>query len=160
MRDQRSNLDEVYDDEVFQVLLDYEVTRSKRYPTHISLVHIEFVPSGNDKALRFASKVFATAINSHMRSADIPSAKGNEFKILMPATSENGLHSICERLISVFKNSFTTKEGQSIAFSINVGGVSHPGGESLSRSSFLESAQNALKQSKQKGPNTYIILSL
>ncbi len=157
MKNQMSNLDEVYDDEVFQVLLDYEVTRSKRYPANISLVHIEYTPSGNEAALRSAAQVFTKALNSHMRSADIPSNNGNEFKILMPATSGNGLIAICERLISVFKNSFLTKEGQSIVFSINIGGVSHPGGESLSRDSFLESAKTALKQSKQKGPNTYII---
>lgn len=159
MNNQRSNLEEVYDDEVFQVLLDYEVTRSKRYPANIALVVIEFTPSGNESALRSAGQVFTKALNSHMRSADIPSTKGNEFKILMPATGGSGLSAICERLISVFKNSFITKDGQSIAFSINIGGVSHPGGETLSRESFLKSAQTALKQSKQKGANTYIILA-
>jgi PleD family two-component response regulator len=159
MKDQRSNLDEVYDDEVFQVLLDYEVTRSKRYPANISLIHIEYTPAGSEKALRSAFQIFSKTLNSHMRSADIPSAKKNEFKVLMPATGENGLISICERLISVFKNSFTTNDGSSIAFSINIGGVFHPGGDTLSRESFLESAQTALKQSKQKGPNTYVVLS-
>jgi diguanylate cyclase (GGDEF)-like protein len=159
MKDQRSNLDEVYEDEVFQVLLDYEVTRSKRYPTNISLIHIEYTSAGNDVAIRSAATVFSKALNTHLRSADIPSMNKNEFKVLMPATSENGLHAICERLISVFKNSFTTKEGNAIAFSINIGGVSHAGGETLSRASFIETAQTALKQSKQKGANTYVILS-
>jgi diguanylate cyclase (GGDEF)-like protein len=159
MREQRTNLEEVYEDEVFQVLLDYEVTRSKRYPTHISLVHIEYTTTGNAAALRSAATIFARAINTHIRAADIPSSKKNEFKILMPATGENGLQSICERLLSVFRSSFTTKEGGSLAFSINIGGVCHPGGEKLSRESFLKSAENALKQSKQKGANTYVILS-
>ena len=159
MNNQRSNLDEVYEDEVFQVLLDYEVTRSKRYPSDISLIHMEYSPSGNDKAIQSAATVFSKAINTHIRSADIPSMKKNEFKVLMPATSENGLQSICERLLSVFKNAFTTKEGNSIAFSINIGGVSHSGGASLSRDEFTEMAQNALQQSKQKGANTYVILS-
>lgn len=159
MREQRSNLDEVYEDDVFKVLLDYEITRSKRYPTNIALIHIEFNPIGNEKALSAASAVFSRALNTHIRAADIPSIKKNEFKVLMPSTTENGLQSICERLLSVFKNSFTTKEGQAIAFSINIGGVCHPGGESLSRESFMETAQTALKQSKQKGANTYVILS-
>lgn len=159
MQNQRSSLDEMYDDEVFQVLVDYEITRCIRYPTNISLIHIEYIASGNDKALLSAPKIFSTTLNGHIRSADIPSVKKNEFKILMPATSENGLQSICERLISVFRSSFTTKEGSSIAFSVNIGGISHPGGESLSREEFLGAAQIALKQSKQKGSNTYIILS-
>ncbi len=159
MREQRTNLEEVYEDEVFQVLLDYEVTRSKRYPTHISLVHIEYSTSGNAAATRSAASIFARAINAHIRAADIPSSKKNEFKVLMPATSENGLQSICDRLLSVFRSSFTTKEGGSLAFSVHIGGVYHPGGETLSRESFLQTAQNALKQSKQKGANTYVILS-
>ena len=159
MREQRTNLDEVYDDDVFQVLIDYEITRSKRYPTNIALIHIEFTPTGNEKALTHAPTVFSRAINTHIRAADIPSAKRNEFKLLMPATGENGLNSICERLLSVFRSSFTTKDGNSIAFTINIGGVFHAGGETLSRESFLETAKTALKQAKQKGPNTYIILS-
>lgn len=159
MREQRSNLDEVYEDEVFQVLLDYEITRSKRYPTDIALIHIEFHPTGNEKALNSAGAIFSKTLNTHLRAADIPSIKKNEFKVLMPATSENGLQSICDRLLSVFRSSFMTREGSAIAFSINIGGVTHAGGESLSRFSFLESAQTALKQSKQKGPNTYVILS-
>lgn len=158
MREQRLNLEEVYEDEVFQVLLDYEVTRCKRYPTNISLVHIEYVPTGNPAATRSAAAIFARAINTHIRAADIPSSKKNEFKVLMPSTGENGLNSICERLLSVFRNSFTTKGG-SLAFSINIGGVCHTGGPSLSREAFLETAQNALKQSKQKGANTYVILT-
>jgi diguanylate cyclase (GGDEF)-like protein len=159
MREQRSNLEEVYEDEVFQVLLDYEVTRSKRYPTHISLVHIEYITTGNPAATRSAAAIFARTINSHIRAADIPSSQKNEFKVLMPSTGENGLQSICERLLSVFRSSFTTKEGGSLAFSINIGAACHPGGETLSRESFLQTAQNALKQSKQKGANTYVILT-
>jgi GGDEF domain-containing protein len=159
MREQRSNLDEVYEDDVFKVLLDYEITRSKRYPTNIALIHIEFTPAGNEKAMASAAGIFSRALNTHIRAADIPSIRKNEFKVLMPATTENGLQSICERLLSVFKNSFTTKEGHAIAFSINIGGVAHPGGQTLSRDSFMETAQTALKQSKQKGANTYVILS-
>ena len=77
MRDQRTNLEEVYEDEVFQVLLDYEVTRSKRYPTSIALIHIEFTPAGNEKALKSAPKIFSRALNTHIRAADIPSIKKN-----------------------------------------------------------------------------------
>jgi GGDEF domain-containing protein len=159
MREQRSNLEEVYEDEVFQVLLDYEVTRSKRYPTNISLVHIEYTVTGNNTATAHAATIFARAINTHIRAADIPSSKKNEFKVLMPSTGENGLNSICDRLLSVFRNSFTSREGGAVAFSINIGGASHAGGPTLSREAFLETARNALKQSKQKGANTYVILS-
>jgi hypothetical protein len=59
----------------------------------------------------------------------------------------------------VFRNSFNSKEGGSLAFSINIGAVCHPGGETLSRESLLKTAQDALRQSKQKGANTYVILT-
>ncbi|MCC7117303.1 MAG: diguanylate cyclase [Anaerolineales bacterium] len=159
MREQRTNLEEVYEDEVFQVLLDYEVARSKRYPADIALMYVEYTPTGSSTALRFASKIFALALNNHTRSADIPSMTKNKFKILMPATGANGLHAICERLISVFKSSFNAKEGGAIAFSINIGGTAHSGGESLTRNEFVQTAEAALHQSKQKGPNTFVISS-
>jgi hypothetical protein len=159
MNGDRSRGDEVYSDDVFQILLEYEVSRSVRYPTPLGIVHIEMTPAGsNETALQFASRIFTSALNTHLRSVDIPSGTGREYRILLPTANEAGLRSVCERLLFVFKNKFNTPDGSSIAFSLNIGAAAHPGGTSLTRELLLSKAREALKQSKAKGPNTFTLL--
>jgi hypothetical protein len=158
MNTEISRGDEVYTDDVFEVLLEYEISRTIRYPAPLSLLFMEITSSGLDGvSSNGASKVFTRALNRHLRSVDIPSGSGNSYKILLPTTSGAGLRSVCERLLSIFKTKFTASDGRSIAFTLNIGATSHAGGKSLSRSFLFENAQAALKRSKLKGPNTYVI---
>jgi hypothetical protein len=159
MKSDLSRGEEVYSDEVFQILLEYEVSRSVRYPTPLGIVHIEMTPSGpNETTLRLAPRIFTTALNAHLRSVDIPSGTGREYRILLPTASETGLRSVCERLLFVFKNKFNAADGSSIAFSLNIGAAAHAGGSTLTRELLLEKAREALKQSKAKGANTFALL--
>ncbi len=159
MKNELSRGDEVYNDDVFQILLEYEVSRSIRYPTPLGILHIEIIPAGpNENTLSIAPRIFTSALNTHLRSVDIPSGSGCDYKVLLPTASEAGVRSVCERLLFVFRNKFSTPDGSSIAFSLNIGGAVHPGGASLTRELLLEKAQAALKQSKLKGPNTFAIL--
>jgi hypothetical protein len=160
MKNDLSRGDEVYSDDVFQILLEYEVSRSVRYPAPLGILHIEMTPAGpNETTLRIAPAIFTAALNIHLRSVDIPSGAGRDYKILLPTANETGIRSVCERLLHVFQTRFNTPDGGSIAFSLNIGAVSHPGGTSLTRQLLLERAQAALKQSKSKGPNTFALLS-
>jgi hypothetical protein len=160
MKNDLSRGDEVYSLEVFLVLVEYEVSRSIRYPTPVGLIEIEMTPTGLDeKSLRAASKTFTSALNSHLRSVDIPCGQGRNFKILLPTANEAGIRSVCERLLSVFRNKFNTPEGGSLAFSVNLGAVSHPGGDTLSREYLLAQAAEALRLAKLKGPNTFTLIT-
>ena len=157
MKNTNSRGDELYSDDVFWVLFDYEVTRSQRYPSALSLVRIEMVPSSGDPIImRAAGSIFSSALNTHLRTADIPTGDGNMYFILLPTTDENGGRAVCERMLSIFRNKFDTRDGNSISFSINVGMASHPGGSSLTKEDLLQQTEKALKQSKLKGPNTYV----
>ena len=160
MKNELSRGNEVYSDDVFQVLMEYEISRSVRYPSPLALLHIEMTPAaGQEEAtLREAPKIFTAALNTHLRSVDIPSGAGREYKVLLPAANEIGVRTVCERLISVFRNKFTTPSGNSIAFSLNIGAAAHAGGETLTGQVLLAKAQNALKQAKLKGPNTFVLL--
>jgi hypothetical protein len=159
MKNEISRGAEVYSEDVFQVLIDYEISRSIRYPTPLGMLQIQITHTPmNEKTILVASTVFTTALNGHLRSVDIPSGKRNNYKVLLPTTTESGLRTVCERLLSIFRNKFNTPDGNSIAFSLNIGGASHPGGESLSRVLLQEKSETSLKQSLLKGPNTYSII--
>jgi hypothetical protein len=152
--------DELYSDDVFWVLFDYEVTRSQRYPSPLSLIKIEMTPSASDPVInRAAAAIFIAELNSNLRMADIPTGNGNSYHILLPTTDENGGRTVCERMLSIFRNRFDTKDGESITFSINLGMAAHPGGPSLTADELLQNTEKAFQQSKFNGPNTYVVYS-
>ena len=157
MRRTVSHDSEVYHSDVFRILAEYEITRSARYPTPLGLLQIEVTPNAsNENALQAAMSVFISALNGHLRSVDITSAAGSEFRVLLPATNSAGAETVCERLLSVFKNKFDTEFG-SVTFSLHIGATSHNGGPSLTIESFFKNAEKALKESKLKGPNTFVL---
>ena len=160
MRKMASHDNEVYSSDVFRILADYEISRSTRYPNPLGLLEIEMTPStSNDETLRAAYTVFISALNGHLRSVDITSAAGgNEFRILLPSTNSAGTETVCERLLSIFRNKFDTDFG-SVAFSLQIGAASHNGGSSLTSAELFQNAEAALKQSKLKGSNTYVLIS-
>lgn len=159
MNNKLSVIGDIYSEDVFKVIMDYEIARAKRYPTPMSLLCVEIMPtSENQDTLIAASNLFASALKQHMRSADIPCVSGREFKILLPATNAGGLNATCARMLSVFNNSFEVEDGSTISFSLYIGGTSHDGDETLTRDALLEKGQAALLRAKQNGINSYVIL--
>jgi hypothetical protein len=155
-----SSGDELYSEDVFWVLFDYEVTRSQRYPGPLTLIQIETTPNAEDSYLvRAATSIFNSALNSQLRSADISTGNGKTYRILLPTTDEHGARAVCERLLSIFRNRFESKEGETIIFSINIGMASHPGGGTLSKEELLAQAERALRQSQLRGSNVYVSAS-
>lgn len=156
MRKMMSRGEEVYGEDVFNILFDYEVSRSKRYPAPLALLKIETTPASlSADILQKATSIFAAKVNSHIRSVDIPSGTGNRLNFLLPTTDEAGTRAVCERLISIFKS----KVDNSITFSLQIGASSHPGGSTLTGDFLLQKAEEALAQSKLKGPHTYVLIT-
>jgi diguanylate cyclase (GGDEF)-like protein len=154
-----SVIGDIYSEEVFKVIMDYEIARAKRYPTPTSLVCIEIFPqASNQDTLQAAPNLFASALKKYMRSADIPCVNGKEFKIMLPVTNQNGLNAACERMLSTLNNTFETDDGNTISFSLCIGGTTYEGVDKISSDELLKKGQAALDQAKQKGQNTYIIL--
>ncbi len=152
--------EDVYNIDVFKILLTYEISRSKRYPCPMTMLQIEMTPATfNQEALRAAPLIFSAALNIHLRSADIPARTGNLYTILLPNSDRHGAQAVCERLLSVFKNKLEDSNGNSVTFSLHIGATTHPGGETITGEGIIQTAGEALKQSKRKGPNTYVFLS-
>ncbi len=151
----------VYNAEVFKILVDYEISRSRRYPAPLALLEIEATPiSPESVSETFAVAVFLRTLTKNLRSADIPSRTGSRsFRALLPTTDENGARAVCERLLSVFKNKIQTPEENSALFMLHIGASAHPGGTSLSGEALFEKAAEALHQAKSKGAHAYVILT-
>lgn len=147
--------DQIYSEDVFQILMDYETIRTIRYPAPLSLLSLEMTPQVSiGKSPLSASSIFETAFNSQLRSVDIPSRNGSGYLILLPTTNEAGARIVCDRLLKVFEKEFETTEGISIKFSLQIGIASHDGGPTLMKEILLQTAETSLKKSRSSGANT------
>jgi hypothetical protein len=160
MKKPGSLTEDVYNMDVFQILMRYEISRTRRYPSPLALLQMEMTPTASDaESVRAAPLIFSAALNARLRSVDIPARTGNLYTILLPNSDRHGVQSVCERLLSVFKNRFEDSNGNSITFSLHIGATTHPGGETITSEDILEKAGEALKQSRLKGLHTYVFLS-
>ena len=158
MRKITSRGEDVYSSDVFEILFKYELTRIKRNPAPLALLHIESTPTTtNEETLLAAPTIFMTALNTHLRSVDVPSVAGRGYRVLLPSTDEPGARTVCERLLSVFKNKFETKNG-SVAFSLQIGVTVRNVNSSLMADDIFKKTEEALKQSRLKGPNTFVVI--
>jgi len=152
MKNNGATTEDVYNMVVFQVLLKYEIARTSRYPSPLTMIQVETTPSAlTPEALDAAPLIFSAALNTHLRSADIPARSGNLFTILLPNSDKHGGQSVCERLLSIFKNKFEDSSGNSVTFSLQIGGATHPGGETITGESLLQKAKEGLMTPLQKG---------
>ena len=160
MKNALSHHDKLYSEDVFHILMDYEIIRSIRYPTPMSLICIEMTLDTSDvEANQSPSSVFETALNSSLRSVDIPARHGTGYLILLPMTNEAGARTVCERFLSIFENEFETKEGKPVKFLLHIGVASHNGGATLMKEILIQAAESGLQQSRLKGANTIITIS-
>ena len=151
---------DMYSSDVFQILFDYEISRSKRYPSPLTLIQLEMTFTAiSAEALNAAPGIFSSALNGHLRSVDIPSKAENIFTLLLPNSDKHGAQAVCKRLLSIFKNKFETPSGNSVVFSLHIGATTHAGGAEITSESVLKKAAEALRQSKLKGANTFVFLS-
>ena len=99
MQNTRVHEIELYPPEIFKTIVDHEVNRSHRYGDSLTLANlvVETDPA-NEKAQHTAELFAINVLNLHLRQIDIACQKGNEFLVLMPATSAQGARTACERL--------------------------------------------------------------
>ena len=160
MKKDPSNEIQLYNREVFEVLLEYEINRSQRYPSPISLLNILIIPSQQAPENQQAMDAEISAqLNSHLRSADIHTKIGDQYLILLPTTDERGSRSACERILSVFKGLLRSKAGAIFSVSVFIGIAFHPGGADLTSAILKQQAASALKHAHQQGLSTYTAYS-
>jgi len=150
----------IYDESVFRILLDYEVARSQRYGSPVSLMRLALVlnkPSPGEA--QNAPRVVAALLNTHLRRADVPARIGNEFAVLLPNTDETGGRIVCERFLRLTPGTHTTPLGLSGRAAVCIGLASHKGGPGLNAEQLMREAEEALKFARERGPQSYQLYS-
>lgn len=151
---------EIYDENVFKLLLEYEVARSQRYASPLSLLRVGLaLINPTQVETSNAPIALATMLNMRLRRADIPARFGNGFAILLPNTNEIAARTVCDRLLRITVGTQHTPLGFTSRVTICIGLASHVGGPNLNGAKLMEDAESALKQALALGPQMYRVHS-
>ena len=147
----------LYEEEVFKLLADYELSRAQRYPSPVSLLHVSLnLDQAKPSIAGTLRQLFAGILNTSLRISDIPAHYGNDFLILMPSTDESGAQAVARRLIARLRGTRNFADGNMFKFVIHVGISTHPGGRGISVEKLLQQAKSALEKAREEGDHTYV----
>ena len=140
---------ELYLLETFQVLLEHEVRRSRRYRYPLTLVRIAVEAQPNNPQTQHAAEMIAiNALDSELRESDIPCRDEHEFLVLLPSTDEKGGRSACERLEKLLNMSQKTSDDVAFQVSAFIGLACTYGGPSLSSIKLQDDACSAMEYAR------------
>jgi predicted signal transduction protein with EAL and GGDEF domain len=151
---------ELYPPESFNILLDHEVNRSRRYGNPLTLLELSFETDPDDSQNLHSAEVYTmNVLNLRLRDTDIPCKKGNEFLVLMPATDEQGGRLACERLEKLFNIESQTYDRVSFKMSAFIGMATLPGDRSISSQELRQKAAHALQYAHTNRLKNTVIFS-
>ncbi|HLO33800.1 MAG TPA: hypothetical protein VK249_31925 [Anaerolineales bacterium] len=158
MEDSLTHDIELYSPESFQILLDHEVNRSRRYGEPLTLLDLALETDPLDSQTQHSAEVFTiNVLNLRLRDTDIPCKKDNEFLVLMPSTDEQGGRIACERLEKLFKIESRTYDRVSFELFAFIGAATLPGSRSISGKKLMRNAAQALQHARaNRLPNPVI----
>jgi len=143
--------------------LVYEFDRAKRYKTDLSLILCDvdnfkdindsFGHAAGDRALQSLSGTFMTLL----RKTDIAGRHGgDEFMILLPATSLKGAESLADKLLAIVRNTdVPVSAGQTAHLSLSIGVTDmQPADQDIE--ALIKRADEAMYAAKQAGRNRVV----
>jgi diguanylate cyclase (GGDEF)-like protein len=145
----------------FHSLLDYEVERSKRYGTELSLVFLDldhFKKVNDRHGHLVGSRIiaeFGQLIGHHIRGTDIAARYGgDEFVIIAPNTGRDGVFQMVSHLRNiVLAHQFFSDDGDQINLTASYGIASYPADANTKREliQLADQAMYELKSSTRNG---------
>jgi diguanylate cyclase (GGDEF)-like protein len=143
---------------VFLSLLEYEITRTRRYPTPLTLLHMALCLAAPVEA-RFresANLAVAQVLNTRLRETDVIGHYGDNFMILLPATGADGGFVAARRVLQHLKTTAITRQNEHFDLAACIGMAAHPGGADVSANQLLAQAGQALEAARRRGPGTLL----
>jgi GGDEF domain-containing protein len=150
----------IFNQDVFQVLFNYEVNRIQRYPGPTALLHIALaVDNFSPELIKKAKYGMANLLNRILRISDVPAHFGDEFLVLLPATDEDGSRAVAERILGHFRTTQNLAGGRSSKFDAFVGFTSRGARDTISAQELLAEAAVAMNEARLRQSFTYIAYS-
>jgi GGDEF domain-containing protein len=151
----------LYTFEVFDVLLNYEISRVKRYPSPLTLIHIALATeSMAPEFKKQALEAMTNLLNRTLRVSDVPTHYHEEFLVLLPATDEIGGRSVAERILGHYRTTQSLATGRlSPKRNAYLGITTQNGSNILSSQPLMAEAAVAMNEARLQKSYTYIAFS-
>lgn len=151
----------LYTFEVFEVLLDYEISRIKRYPSPLTLMHIALsTESMSPEFKKQALEAMTNLLNRTLRVSDVPTHYHEEFLVLLPATDEEGGRAVAERTLGHYRTTQSLATGRlSPKRNAYLGITTQNGSSILSGQQIMAEAAVAMNEARLRKSFTYVAFS-
>lgn len=150
----------IHDQDVFEVLFNYEINRIQRYPAPMTLLHIALAVDNYSAELKIKSRNgMANLLNRILRISDVPAHFGEDFLILLPATDEAGGRAVAERVLGHFRTTQNLVTGRLSKLDAFVGMSSRNPGEKVSAPELLAEAAVAMNAARDRQSFTCVAYS-
>ncbi len=161
------NLTQLYNFHFFQLALDQELTRIKRYPQPLSLIMLDIdnFKSINDtyghQVGNIVLKRLAKVIRESLRkNIDLPVRfGGDEFIIILPHTNKNGAFTFANRILEKIRSISIKNNDNEIKFSVSIGVRTIESKDLNDKTDILAEVDSALYKAKNNGKNQIQVYS-
>lgn len=144
----------------FHELLEYELERSRRYKSQVSLLFFDLdrFKGVNDRfghlvGSRMISEV-GHLVKRHIRSSDRAARYGgDEYVVVLPNTGKQGAIAVANNLLERFRtHPFKTDSNERIVITASFGAATFPD-DAVDRTSLIRAADSAMYEAKEAGRN-------
>lgn len=148
----------LYSFDVFEVLLNYEIARVKRYPNPLTLIHLALATENQAPEFKKqAEEAMSNLLNRALRVSDVPTHYNDEFLILMPATDDEGGRAVAERILGHYRTTQSLATGRlSAKRNAYLGITTQNGSAILSAQQILAEASVAMNEARLRKSYTYV----
>jgi hypothetical protein len=148
----------LYAYEVFEVLLNYEISRTKRYPSPLTLIHLALATEHQPPEFKKqAQEAMTNLLNRTLRVSDVPTHYNDDFLILLPATDDEGGRAVAERSLGHYRTTQSLSTGRlSAKRNAYLGITTENGSAILSAQQLMAQAAVAMNEARLRKSYTYV----
>ena len=148
----------LYNYETFEVLLNYEIARVKRYPSPLTLINIALTTDNVTPDFRKqAQAAMSNLLNRTLRVSDVPAHYNDEFLILLPSADNDAARAVAERILGLFRTTQSMSTGKlSSKRNAYVGVTTQNGIDIASSKQILTEAAIAMNEARLRQAYTFV----
>jgi len=148
----------LYTYETFEILLNYEITRVKRYPSPLTLMHLALTTENTTPDfMKQAHVAMTNLLERTLRISDVPAHYKDDFLILLPSADGDAAHAVADRILGQFRTTQSFATGRlSPKRNAYLGATTHNGSDITSDKQLLAEAAIAMNEARARQSYTYI----
>ncbi|HUI90148.1 MAG TPA: diguanylate cyclase [Anaerolineales bacterium] len=148
----------LYTYETFEILLNHEIARVKRYSGTLTLIHLALATENlTPDFVKQAHAAMTNLLDRTLRISDVPAHYKDDFMILLPSADNDAARAVAERILGQFRTtqSFTTGKLSSKR-NAYLGVTTQNGNDITSDGQILAEATIAMNEARQRQSYTFV----